>query len=273
MPKELSLLACLILITLSACNSDQQLLHGHYYNGSDTRTRSLNNKIELEKENQSSVPEFRAESFMDFYSDGSYTMNIHDFEYGTYKYNGGTIYLTPSNAPKWQLGFKPDEDLGLGHFTFPIEGDDADKLRSLSFLPHRYKADHPFRKEFNEWRMNPGKNLSNNEMIDKVQNHFKFIKAYMVWANKVGTKLELKEISGPLRYANNGFGMRNFSKTGQWCAYFEEGDCLEMYYILKEQFKELEVNWKNTSNRIEMLADGLDQVTNGLDNYRENFKE
>ena len=121
--------------------------------------------------------------------------------------------------------------------------------------------------------MTPKSELSNNELIEKLQNHLRFMRAYLIWSKKVEIDLDIKQMSGPLRYGNDGFSMRRLSSTGKWCDYFKEGDCQEMDYILRNQFDQLEIEWNFTYDRIAMLGDALGQLISELNNQKENFEE
>jgi len=208
------------------------------------------------------------ESFMDFFKDGTYTLNLNHFESGQYTLEGDTISLEPTDREAWKIRFITDRK-DIGHFEFPA----ADKISTLNKLPSSLDKDYPFTAELNQWRQVSKNELSTNELIEKFQNYTSFMKAYMRWAKNNEQRLSFKQISGPLQYANNGLMMRKLKDTGTWCSYFVDGDCVKMDKILRHYFDGLIIDWKYTHNRIAMLIDALDQVSKGIENHKEYFRE
>lgn len=256
-----------------SCGSPEGNVQGHYTNKSFDTNLEVSDIQFPQLKNTVAPTAFEKDYFIDFFSNGSYTMNLYNFESGSYDARAGKVILYPEDGEKWELSYKLDATGTLAEFTFP-QADKAGKATvNLTRMEHQYKADYPYTKEFNEWRNKPASEIGNNELIEKLKNHLQFMKAYLTWAKKVDLDLDLKQMSGPLRYSNSGFQMRRLSSTGKWCEYFAEEDCQEVDYILREVFKELEIEWNFTYDRIAMLGDGLGQLSKDLDNQKEYFDE
>jgi hypothetical protein len=219
--------------------------------------------------NKKRVYSVKKESFIDLFDDGKYVMYLGRFESGTYVLKGSSVLFTSDSGHQWSVDLNKDQDKKVAYFKLPEEYEPSDPVLTMNWMPHRFEVNYPFTAEWNKWRKGEDSRLTKNQLIDKVQNYITYIKKYIIWCNKEKIKVELIDVSGPLRFANNGFMLRNRSQTGDWCSYFKEGDCIEMDYILRNHFDGLEINWKKTSNKLMVLTDGLDQLKSGLDNYRE----
>ncbi len=256
-----TVLICLLSL-FSACTDRNSPVEGHL-SKKFAMTSLGSSDIKLENSEVSTIS--GKENFIDFFKDGTYVMYLNQFEYGDYTLVNDSIYLSGSDGKEWVITYKELDD--LLHLKFP----NAETVTSLTKISNRFRGDYPFTKERNIWRQRLDRPLTNNEMIDKFQSYCKFMIAYMRWTKKNEMNLSVKHFSGPLKFANNGLMMRRKRETGAWCDYFYQGDCERMDDILRNHFNGLILDWKYTHDRIAMLSNGLEQVIDGMDNYRENF--
>ena len=255
----------LLILTVSACGFDNGRIAGHYY-GKEKLFLHGNIKLHSYLGDNSHSPLFTDAGFMDFYKNGDYVMNIHTFEYGDYYLEEDTIHLTSSTGKEWKLGFATDPERDVWMFFF---GDKRERIE-LARTDNDDWFDYPFDRNSNKWRLKEEKDLTTNEIIDKLQNHLHFVEEYMNWGNEHKTRAKFYNLPSPINVSAYGFQVKKKTDMQPWCALFANAeDCEESQNILHRYFRSGRFEWLKSDNPLLRLTDATAQIREGLEEYRE----
>ncbi|MES1218052.1 MAG: hypothetical protein ABUT20_21275 [Bacteroidota bacterium] len=121
----------------------------------------------------------------------------------------------------------------------------------------------PFSKENNLWRIAAGKKETDQEIKNRLFNHFTFWETYFTWA--LDDRLETIDVrSTPtlIKIYGNGFALKPFSDLpGKWKSYFfDDEDCLKANNMVKELFDKNEIAMPRTENRYKMFISAFQQL-------------
>ena len=111
------------------------------------------------------------------------------------------------------------------------------------------------------------KNESTNEIIDRLQNHFSFLEKYLVWCNEEKQRVKFHNLPSPIKIGKNGFRVNN--KNSKWSELFsEEEDLKESYRLVNKYFSAGKFKWTKHKNQAKNLISGLQQINNGIGEYK-----
>src|SRR5688572_19626655 len=198
-------------------------------------------------------------SFLYLQPNNTYTRDFKKFEYGHWKRHDSVLLLT--NDQKITVSFP----LKL------ISGNELE-LRTkdgiiLNFERQTAKfsssADNPFSIENNQWRITAAKKESDQELRNRLRNHFRFHEVYFKWA--LDAKLpgiDVRSTPSPIKIYGNGFALKDFDELpALWRSYFyDEEDCRKANDMIKDIFEKGDIAWAQTDNRYKMFISAFQQL-------------
>lgn len=263
------ILFCLVVLFMTNCSRSRKDIQGHYYKKGDNLFNSGNLVLRSFVDNKNTDPIFTSTSFMEFYPDGTYMFDLHHFEFGEYKLKNDSVYLIRNDGTEWQLGYKKDNEYDLGHFKFSTVGNDS-VLKSLTRLKsYKNKGSYPYSKKNNKWRLKEEKDLSKNELIDKMQNYLDFLIKYIKWCNKEKIPIKTKDLAGPIQLARNGMKVNDKGKFSKWCQILQENNCEESFKLLNEVFRTQKIRFKQFKDPSKNYTDAVKQVKVELEKLKD----
>jgi hypothetical protein len=128
-------------------------------------------------------------------------------------------------------------------------------------------SENPFSIENNQWRIPASKKENEQELKDRLKNHFRFSELYFKWAlDSDIPSIDVRSTPSPLKIYGNGFALKEFEVLpAAWRSYFfDEDDCRKANEILKEIFKKSDIGWAHTENKYKMFISAFQQLQQHL---------
>lgn len=266
--ERISVLSILVIL-LMGCNLENKRVEGHYVAKNNDFLSFLRQSITVRSflKNENNVPVLDGNSFIDFFRNGTYVMNLHHFEYGAYELEDDTIKLTSSEGIEWGLLFIKDtvnNSIVFKHLNVT----NSNAVFDMERLPNDNDSDYPYTLENNRWRIKATKDESTNQIIDRLQNHIEYMEKYLTWCRENSIEVDIKKIPSILKVAGNVIGIKNPAETG-WCQFFHsQENCDESRKLVAKFFKGDKLKWKRYKSRIKIMVNAMSQLREDLDNYR-----
>lgn len=198
-------------------------------------------------------------SFLYLRADGTYTRDFKNFDYGHWNIHDTFLVLT-------------NEKLEI--VTFPIKKHVINELELVSAKgslldfeeqPAKFSsdADNPFSIENNRWRIKATQKESDQEIKQRLQNHFKFNEAYFKWALDDNlSSIDVRSTPSLLKIYGNGFALKEFNDlpAGWKSCFYDDEDCRKANDIIKNVFEKQDISWARTDNRYKMFISAFQQL-------------
>ena len=208
---------------------------------------------------QNDYAEANPASFLYLRSDNTYTRDFKKFEYGHWKRNDSVLLLT--NNQKITI-------------SFPVRLVSKNELELISAegtvlnfeqQPAKFSssADNPFSLGNNQWRIPAVKKESDQELKNRLKNHFRFHEAYFKWALDAKLSgIDVRSTPSLIKIYGNGFALKNFDELpASWRSYFyDEEDCQKANDMIKDIFEKGDIAWAQTDNKYKMFISAFQQL-------------
>ena len=251
LPGSFIILTLFLLITLGGCHYHESLPSPLWFYSYSTGTHSKWDSL------------LNTGSFVELRPDGSYTQDFGRFEYGSWTFKTGQLYLSNQKHTTYiyqvnsltpremQLVFGKDR---IGHF----KGDPQSSGRD---------SKDPFSIQNNQWRIPATHKESIPEIRHRLFNHLEFWEAYFNWAvdNDIET-IDVTHFPTPMKIYGNGFGLKRYdSLSVRWkSCFFDEDDCHKADTLIKGVFRRNNINWLEYDNRYKTFVSGFQQMKEHL---------
>ena len=209
-------------------------------------------------------PHMNAASFLELRSNGSYTQDFGQFNYGTWMLKDQRLYLT--NQRHRTFIYLLADSLNPKELN-PL----LDSGRTGHFLAHAMPSDNPKKDPFstynNQWRIPAKHKESDAEVRARLFNHCQFWETYLTWAqDKEDGAINVTDIPTPLKIYGNGFGLKHYNDLpGEWRSFFYDSvDCRKADTMIKHTFRRHNFVWPNTDNDLKRLISGTHQLQDWL---------
>lgn len=247
----------------------------HWIEGHYTATRSSrmprNLQVHSFIKNSMTAPAFTDDTFVDFFRNGTYVMNWHHFEYGTYELEDSIVVMTNQNDETWHLRYERDDSTGVRTFAYPHPQDGTyERPFKMKYRKNRNDSSYPFTLKNNRWRIKAEEDLTKNEIIDRLQNMIGYYIKCVEWSNEERFKFKFYSTPSPLRASGYFFVARSKRKSDKWCEFFHNpDDCDESLEIIRQFLRENKLEWHNSINGYLRILAALKHLQEGVGQYRE----
>lgn len=203
-------------------------------------------------------------SYLDLRSDGRFTQDLGQFEYGSWELKDQRLYLSDQHHRTYvyRIPYLHNKLLFLQLGT----GDQIGQFRGRGIPPRSPEKD-PYSIENNQWRMPPSHKESDEELRKRLQDHCRFWEVYFTWAQDEGIgAVNTKGVPSPLKIYGNGFGLKHYDDLpSEWRAcFFDEADCHRADSIIKHAFRQHNIVWPDTDDDLKKIISGCHQVQQWL---------
>ncbi len=204
-------------------------------------------------------------SFLYLAPDHTYTRDFKKFEYGQWKRNDSVLMLTNEQQVTTSFPIKLllGNELRLKSAERPILNFEKQPAKFSS------AADNPFSVDNNRWRITATKKETEQEIKNRLKNHFGFYEAYFKWALDAKlNSIDVRSTPSPIKIYGNGFALKNFDELpASWRSYFyDEDDCQKANDIIKDIFEKGDIAWAQTDNRYKMFISAFQQLEQKISN-------
>lgn len=251
-------------------NYENHWIEGHYtYANAPSFFRNV--QVHSYLKNSTAAPAFTDDTFVDFFRNGTYVMNWHQFEYGTYELEDSIVIMTNQNDETWHLKYERDDSTKVRSFAYPYpQGDSYEKPLKMKHRKNYNGSDYPFTLDSNRWRIKSKGDLSKNEIIDRLQNVIGYYIKCVEWSNEEKFKFKFYNTPSPIRASGYVFQSRTRKKAERWCEFFENPeDCDESLQIIRQFARDNKIDWYTSINGYLRIIAALEQLQEGVGNYRE----
>jgi len=112
--------------------------------------------------------------FVDFFRNGTYTMQFHDFDFGEYELKDSVITLTNNNDNTRKLSYQQDSKEDQKKFSL-FKENKTDGFYKMKRIKNYNGGGYPFVLNNNLWRVKSTKKETTNEIINRPQNHLQYL--------------------------------------------------------------------------------------------------
>lgn len=269
------LMVSLLALLCFGCNLENKKIEGHYFGAGSGFNPFYNGKATVHSfiANDQTAPLVSSGTFVDFFRNGTYSMQFHHYEHGEYELEDSIITLHNHDGKTWQLTYKEDakNDGKKNKMKFSIYQEDHPfSYFSLNRMENSTSDNYPFLPENNTWRINATEEQTTNQIIDRLQNHLQYLEHHIEWCNEEKIKINFKNVPSPIRVAGNGFQIKTLSNATSWCSIFsDEANCKQSLRLLGRYFNSGKFQWSSYKNPAKRLRHGLSQISKGLEEFRE----
>ncbi|HKB43589.1 MAG TPA: hypothetical protein VKC90_04340 [Chitinophagaceae bacterium] len=202
-------------------------------------------------------------SFMNLQSDGLYTRDFGDFEQGNWKQKDAILFLKSKTGTITEFPIKSFFGAEL-QLVSP-----SGTLLNFESQPRRFSSagDNPFSGENNLWRMPAAKKENEQEIKNRLKNHFRFYELYFSWAlNNHFQSIDVNSAPSLIKIYGNGFELKSGENLPEvWRNYFyDQEDCNKANELIKNIFEHHEISWANTDNKFKMFISAFQQLQQQL---------
>jgi hypothetical protein len=198
-------------------------------------------------------------SFINLQGDGTYTRDFGNFDYGKWILKDKKIRLINNKHETSIINvvYISGNEIQLGLNNNP----DAD----FESLPGSFASDdqNPFSKENNLWRIAAARKETDDEISNRLLNHFKFWEKYFTWAlnNELST-VDVRSTPTLIKIYGNGFTLKPFDQLpSEWKSFFfDTDDCRKANNKLKIFFETKNIAWPHTENKYKMFISAFQQM-------------
>ncbi len=251
-------------------NYENHWIEGHYTSTKIRPAYFRNLQIHSYLDNKTAAPLFSDASFVDFFRNGTYVMYWHNFEYGSYDLTDSTVVMTNQDDVTWELKYERDDSTGVRSFSYPKKEEGYGAPLEMNYRKNSNSSSYPFTLENNKWRIKAEKDLSKNEIIDRLQNMIGYYIKCVKWSNEEKFKFKFYSTPSPLRASGYFFIARSKEKSEKWCEFFSNpDDCDESLQIIRQFLRENKLDWHTSINGYLRIIAALEHLEEGVGQYRE----
>jgi hypothetical protein len=202
-------------------------------------------------------------NFINLESDGHYTSDFGQFDYGTWSYSEGQLLLTGRQNKKSLLPvvYLTAREMQVGPAKGPLDNFESQPGR------FRSPAENPFSRENNDWRIKAGAKETESQLKSRLINHCRFWELYFTWAfNNTIQYIDVRSTPTPIKIYGNGFGLVPFEELpAAWKTYFyDDADCATANTLLRKVFDSRKIAWPHTENKYKMFISAFQQLQQQL---------
>jgi len=200
-------------------------------------------------------------SFLFLNSDGSYTRDFGQFEYGTWEVEDKQIFLKNQHGKNSRLAFELEEKemkIRIGNGA----------IANFESLPALKGSDNPFVKENNLWRIRPQQKETDQQIKERLYNHCKFWENYFTWAlEKDLQRIDVRSTPTLIKIYSNGFSLKPYKDLPPtwWTYFYDSADCKKATDQMTYIFDNTNIAWGNTENKFKMFIGAFQQLGRQLD--------
>lgn len=201
--------------------------------------------------------------FINLQPNGSYTSFLYTFDYGTWKLENDEIILSnvKNEQQKLQVMVLDNKEMMLG--ITDLRGNSFNCNFESASTIFTNDDENPFSKKNNLWRIPASKKETDEEITQRLLNHFLYWAKYFEWGIKTEqATLDVRSTASPLKLYGNGFTLKPFENLPiAWkkCFYDEE-DCIKANVKLEAFIKSNDIAWPRTDNKYKMFLSAFQQM-------------
>lgn len=202
-------------------------------------------------------------SFLYVQPDGKYTAYLAAFESGTWELKDQILTLISNEKKVTRLNIRSvkEDELQLMFASdmrmpelYTFDGFDAPKGKD---------ADNPFSARNNQWRVPPARKESDEEIAERLRNHFHFWEKYFSWGIQIDkSTLNVRSTPTLLKLYGNGFELKPFDQLPeQWMHFFyDTADCQRANDKMHTLFTTDDIDWPETKHRYKLFIAAFQQL-------------
>ena len=206
-------------------------------------------------------------NFINLSADGKYTMDLGEYEFGTWKQRDKQIELTNSNKKTSTITIHTLSGNEMQIITKNKHDEIViDNFEGVS-NSFRTENEDPFSKQNNLWRIHAGNKETDEQVKQRLLNHFKFWEMYFNWGLETSRRsLDVRSTPSLLKIYGNGFQLKPFDELpAAWKSYFyNEEDCRRANEIIEILFEKENIAWPHTDNKYKMFISAFQQLQQKL---------
>ncbi len=208
---------------------------------------------------QKDSAEITPASFLNLQPDHTYTRDFKKFEYGQWKRNDSVLLLTNERQITTSFPVKL-----VSRNELELTSSEGDIL-NFEQQPAKFSSasDDPFSVDNNHWRITATKKETEQELKNRLRNHFGFYEAYFKWALDAKlSSIDVRSTPSPIKIYGNGFALKNFDELpASWRSYFyDKDDCQKANDMIKDIFEKGDIAWAQTDNRYKTFISAFQQL-------------
>lgn len=204
-------------------------------------------------------------SFIEFRTDGTYTLDMGEFEYGKWLLTRDAIQLFAGHNEEHRYTYLRLKSQTPNELQLIID-DNVTAHYERRPMPKNMDED-PFSLVNNRWRIPAERQENDQEIRQRLFNHCQFWETYFTWAlhYKIPT-IDVRSTPTPIKIYGNGFALKRYEDwPAEWKYSFNnKQDRLKAYDILKDIFEHKNIGWPQTGNKYEMFIGAFQQMENFL---------
>jgi hypothetical protein len=194
-----------------------------------------------------------AANFIDLQPDSTFTCFFPFYNYGRWVVKDNELLLIDHERRPLELSINKisDEELICTDIKNKVLYHFTGFKNSFASI-----ANNPFSRQNNKWRLKAEHKESDQELGDRLKNHFRYWEKFFAWGKKTDIRmLDYSQTPGPLKMYGNGFGVQYpDDQLPEWKnVFYDTSDCRKSYekvYYLLVQHK---VKWPETDNKWERM--------------------
>lgn len=206
-------------------------------------------------------------SFVNLQKDGHFTAYLEDFTYGTWDIKDTLIQLTGHDKKVRRLAI---HDIKKNEMTLDAQADNP--LASSSHFEgvdnDLKEEENPFSLTNNRWRIKATHKETDQEISDRLRNHFRYWEKYFNWGITTDRKtLDVRSLAGPLKMYGNGFQLIALEEWDpEWSSlFYDREDATIAWNKLHYFFTFEKIAWAKTDHKFKMFVSAFQQVQRKID--------
>jgi hypothetical protein len=202
-------------------------------------------------------------SFINLQKDGSYTRDFGGFDYGKWIIKDKKLLLTNYKNENFtfSVSYFAGNEMQLG---FNNKTPDHFESQPGSFASAKQN---PFSKENNLWRIPATKKETDDEIRDRLLDHFIFWETYFTWAldNELQS-VDVRSTPTLIKIYGNGFALKPFQELPRaWVSlFYDKEDCQKANDKIKYLFEHNDIAWPHTESKYKMFISAFQQLEKKL---------
>lgn len=199
-----------------------------------------------------------AANFLYLTEDGRYTRDFGSFDYGDWKVKDKKLTLTPEDktgAVTYDLRAMNSKEmvmrLGARAMTFKIFPSDGDP------------EENPFSLKNNRWRIHPQARETDQQIVERLKNHFAFWEAYFTWGIKNDLQnMDVRGTPTAVKVYGNGFQLKHHDElpAGWVNSFYDSTDCKLATEKIRKVFRARNIIWNWRDGKFRMFYSAFRQM-------------
>ncbi len=244
-----------IMVAVSGCSRRQTFSKVWFYTYDESKEQSS-------RRNAAGDPVLSPANFLNLQADGKFTAYLRDFEYGSWELKGDDIVLTNDRQKIHRIAV---EKIGKNELTVDVQPDNryASSYKFEGNENNLPEEDNPFAKANNGWRIKAAHKESDEEITERLRNHFRYWEKYFGWGLKTDKQsLDVRSLQGPLKIYGNGFELVPLEDwSAEWKGYFFDAEDSRIAWNKLHYFFTYErIAWAKTDHKFKMFISAFQQL-------------